>query len=158
MGKFMAEIKYPIKCISYCASNYGTYDRANSFEFWVRGHLIRIVGDKPFSRGDMIWLDEIDYDDLNEEYIVRIRVIDEEPYEEGLPVLSLATSRIVYSSDDFDVIEKDGVKVLKTLSVQTDDSYSLAFISLLYGHGVISCKSKSSGAAFNLDFKLSWKK
>lgn len=153
----MTEIKYPIKCISYCASNYGTYDKANSFEFWVRGHLIRMIGDKPFSRGDMIWLDEIDYDDLNEEYVIRVRVIDDEPYEEGLPVLSLSISRIVYSVDDFDVVEKDGVKILKTISVETDESYSLAFISLLYGDGSIVCKSKTTGAAFNLDFRLSWK-
>ena len=149
--------KFPIKCIVYCASNYGTYDRANSFEFWVRGHLIRIIADKPFSRGDMIWLDDIYFDDLKLEYVIKVRVIDDDPYEEGLPVLSLATSRIVYSVDDFEVHEKDGVKVLNAISVETDGNYSLAFISLLYGDGAISCKSRSTGAAFNLDFSLTWK-
>lgn len=153
----MPETKFPIKCLSYCASSFGSHDRINSFEFWVRGHLVRIIGDKPFSRGDMIWLDSIDYDDLKDEYIISIRVIDDEPYESGLPVLSLSISRVVYSVDDFDIIEKDGVKILKTISVNTDDSYSLAFIALLYGDGSICCKSKSTSAAFDLDFKLSWK-
>lgn len=157
MVNVMKETKYPIKCLCYCASNYGTYDRLNSFEFWVRGHLIRIVGDKPFARGDMIWLDSIDYNDLKDEYIINIRVIDDEPYEEGLPVLSLAISRMVYSVTDFDICEKDGIKILKSIYVETDNSFSLAFISLLYGEGSIVCKSESTGAAFSLDFNLDWK-
>lgn len=152
----MRNIKYPIKCICYCASNYDSQEKKVSFDFWVRGHLIRIIGDKPFSRGDMIWLDEITYNERTDEYILSIRVIDDEPYEEDLPVLILSVSRLLYSVDDFDIVEKDGVRLLKSIYVHTDESLSLAFISLVYGDGRIFCKSKSTKAIFDLDFKLSW--
>lgn len=152
----MRDIKYPIKAISYCASNCGNSDRKHSFEFWVRGHLIRVIGDKPFSRGDMIWIDEIKYDWSDNTYYIMTRVIDDEPYESNLPVLSIAVSRMIYSVTDFKIKEEGNIKVLEHMYIKTDDSYSLAFISLVSGEARINCKSESTNASFNMDFILKW--
>lgn len=149
--------KFPIKAISYCASNYGSIDNQHSFEFWIRGHLIRIIGDKPFSRGDMIWIDDITYDWSEDTYYIHTRIIDDEPYEEGLPVLSIAVSRMIYSVTDFETKADGDIKVLEKLYIETDNSYSVVFISLISGVARISCRSPSTNASFNMDFIVDWK-
>lgn len=153
----MKNIKFPIKAISYCASNCGNIDNKHSFEFWIRGHLIRVIGDKPFSRGDMIYIDEIKYDWDVDTYYIMTRVIDDEPYEKDLPVLSIAVSRMIYSVTDFKVRTEGNIQVLEHLYIETDNSYSVAFISLISGDARINCRSPSTNVAFNMDFNLNWK-
>ena len=53
------QITLPIRCISYYASDKSSLDNKNSYEFWLRSKLTRIICDKPFSRGDVLQIDSI---------------------------------------------------------------------------------------------------
>ncbi len=152
----MNKVTLPVKAISYCASTYSVIDHQNSFEFWIRGHLIRVIGDKPFSRGDMIWIDSIEYSQTDDTYYIMIRVIDDQPYEQNLPVLNISVSRMIYSVNDFEINDEGDITLLKTIYISTDNSYSVVFISLLGGPARLSCHSPSMGASFSLDYSLDW--
>lgn len=152
----MSKISLPVKAISYCASTYNRIDGKNSFEFWTRGHLIRIVGDKPFSRGDMIWIDEIGFSRRDNTYFIKVRVIDDQLYESNLPVLSIAVSRLVYSVCDFEIEQEGDISLLDTFYVDTDDSYSVILITLLGGSARLNGYSPSMNTSFSFDFNLNW--
>ena len=86
-------LNFPIKCISYFASNKNKIDNKQSFEWWFRGFLVRIISEKSFARGDILIIKNIVKD--NNKILINVDVSDEEytPY----PVLTFISSRLVYN-------------------------------------------------------------
>lgn len=147
---------YPIKAIVYNASSINSIDNLNSFEFWVRGHLIRIVGDKAFSRGDMCEILSIEKRQDGE--YIQIRILDDEPFDESLPALMLATSRLVYNDfSSFEITTRGDIEILKTIEVTSDNNLSLSFITLIgKGYSKIQAIDSKFENLFDIELELSY--
>lgn len=147
-------LEYPIKCISYYASNKNQIDKKHSFEWWMRGKLIRIISDKAFARGDILNIKNI-YDNTNNITIINVSVNNEE-YQQ-YPVLSFVSSRLVYNKySKFEAIPDNNIKILKQLEQINNNNYSIGFIILISESGTIKVQDSFMNNYFDINCNLSW--
>lgn len=148
-----SKITFPFRCISYYASDKSPLDGKQSYEFWCRGKLTRIICNKPFSRGDVLEIKSIQ--DNSNGIFIDTTLVDE--WEEEYPVLNFISGRLVYNKwADFEYECSDGIVVLKTIEQVLSDNYSIGFIVLTYQSGKILCKDKVSKNEFEVFINLSW--
>lgn len=148
--------EFPIRAIVYNASSVNSIDNYNSFEFWVRGYLIRIVGDKAFSRGDMCEI--VSIEKKQDGKYINIRVLDDEEFDQNLPTLMLATSRLVYNDfSSFEISTRGDIEVLDTIEVTSDNNLSLSFITLVgKGYSKIQAVDSKFENFFDIELELSY--
>ena len=84
-------------------------DGNNSYEFWLRGKCIRIICNKPFSRGDVLEVKSIK--DTSSGVIIDTIVIDE--VGKRISVLNFISGRLVIYNKwvDFKYITTDGIQI-----------------------------------------------
>lgn len=146
-------LNLPIKCISYFASNKNRIDNKQSFEWWFRGFLVRIISDKSFARGDILIIKNIIKD--NNKILIDVDVSNEE-YQQ-YPVLTFISSRLVYNKySDFEFNTSPAIKILQLLEQVIDDNYSVGFIILANDSGFIKATDNVLKNQFDIYFKLSW--
>lgn len=146
-------LNFPIKCISYFASNKNKIDNKQSFEWWFRGFLVRIISEKSFARGDILIIKNIVKD--NNKILINVDVSDEEytPY----PVLTFISSRLVYNKySDFAFFTTPSIQILQLLEQVINDNYSIGFIILASDNGVIKATDNVLKNQFDIYLKLSW--
>lgn len=149
-------LEYPINCISYYASNKSQIDKKNSFEWWMRGKLVRIVADKAFARGDMLVINKI-YDNVFNTTIIDVNV-NNSTYVQ-YPVLGFVSGRLVYNKNSkFDVITDDHVSILKQIEQINNDNYSIGFVVLIKDSGTIKVQDPYMNNYFDINCTLSWNK
>ena len=150
----LEKIVTPFKCISYYVSTKSTIDDKNSYCYWFRGKLIRIISDKPFARGDMLIVKSISTAS-NGGTIIDVTV-DSGKYQK-LPVLSFVSTRLVYNKySDFEFTSTPGITILKIIEQVMDDNYSACFITLSETTGVIHAVDKYMNNYFDINIGLSW--
>jgi hypothetical protein len=149
-------LEFPIKCISYYASNRNQVDKKHSFEWWMRGKLVRIISDKMFARGDMLIINNIS--EINNAIIINVSV-DTGPYEPA-PVLSFVSSRLVYNKySKFEATADEGITILSQIDqITNDDNYSIGFLLLVEKSGVVHVKDTFMNNFFDVNCTLNWEK
>lgn len=141
------------KCISYYASDKSVLDGKNSYEFWMRGKLTRIICDKPFSRGDILLINKIE--DVQLGTIIETTLVDE--WEADLPVLVFVSGRIIYNKwANFSYKLSKGIEIIKTIEQILNDNYSIGFILLVKKTGKIVCEDTMTGNNFDIFLNLEW--
>lgn len=146
-------ITFPIRCISYYASDKSSLDNKNSYEFWLRSKLTRIICDKPFSRGDVLQIDSIN--DTSSGIVINTTLIDE--WQEEYPVLCFVSGRLIYNKwVDFNCTPSEGIQILKPIEQVLSDNYSLGFILLVYQSGKITCVDTLTQNRFDIHINLKW--
>ena len=153
MSTNLENIEFPFRCISYYASDKSPLDGKHSYEFWMRSFLVRIVCDKPFSRGDVLQVESITKNNVG--ILINVTVIDE--WEEEYPVLNFISGRLIYNKwVDFKYEATEGIQIISPIEQILSDSYSLGFVILAYKSGKISCNDTMTGNAFDVYINLSW--
>ena len=153
MSTNLENIEFPFRCISYYASDKTPLDGNHSYEFWMRSFLVRIVCDKPFSRGDVLQVESITKNNVG--ILINVTVIDE--WEEEYPVLNFISGRLIYNKwVDFKYEATEGIQIISPIEQILSDSYSLGFVILAYKSGKISCNDTVTGNAFDVYINLSW--
>lgn len=148
-----SNFSFPLRCISYYASSKSKLDNKNSYEFWLRGKCIRIICDKPFSRGDVLEIQSIK--DINSGTIIETKLIDE--WQEEYPVLNFISGRLIYNKwVDFECIASEGIQILKPIEQILSENYSIGFIVLVYKSGKISCTDKITNNKFDIYISLDY--
>lgn len=151
----LEETKLPFKCISYYASSKSQIDGKNSYCYWFRGKLIRIIADKPFARGDILNIISIETNSNNG--IIINTTVDTGDYEK-YPVLSFVSTRLVYNKySDFEFVTSPEIKIIKTIDQIMDDNYSVCFIILTDATGTIHAIDKRTNNYFDINISLDWK-
>lgn len=146
-------LNFPIKCISYFASNKNKIDNKQSFEWWFRGFLVRIISEKSFARGDILIIKNIIKD--NNKILINVDVSDEE--YTSYPVLTFISSRLVYNKySDFTFFTSPSIQILQLLEQVINDNYSIGFIILASDNGVIKATDSVLKNQFDIYLKLSW--
>lgn len=146
-------ITFPVRCISYYASDKSSLDNKNSYEFWLRSKLTRIICNKPFSRGDVLQIDSID--DTSSGIVINTTLIDE--WQEEYPVLCFVSGRLIYNKwVDFNCTPSEGIQILKPIEQVLSDNYSLGFILLVYQSGKITCVDTLTQNRFDIHINLKW--
>lgn len=153
MSTNLENIEFPFRCISYYASDKSPLDGKHSYEFWMRSFLVRIICDKPFSRGDVLQVESITKNNVG--ILINVTVIDE--WEEEYPVLNFISGRLIYNKwVDFKYEATEGIQIISPIEQILSDSYSLGFVILAYKSGKISCNDTVTGNAFDVYINLSW--
>jgi len=143
----------PVRCISYYASSKSALDNKNSYEFWLRGKCIRIICDKPFSRGDVLEIQSIK--DTASGTVIETQLIDE--WQEEYPVLNFISGRLIYNKwVDFECSATEGIQILKPIEQVLSENYSIGFIVLVYKSGKIMCYDKLTNNKFDVYISLSF--
>lgn len=141
------------RCISYYASSKSVIDNKQSYEFWIRGKCIRIICNKPFARGDVLEINNIE--DISSGTLITTTLIDE--WQEEYPVLNFISGRLIYNKwTDFEYTATEGIEIIKPIEQVLSDNYSIGFIVLAYKSGKISCMDKVSHNQFDIHISLSW--
>ena len=154
MNTNLEQIKLPIRCISYYASDKSILDNKHSYEFWMRSKLTRITCDKPFSRGDVLEIYNIL--DTSAGILLEARLINE--WSKEYPVLNFVSGRLIYNKDvSFKYTTSDKIKILRPIEQILSDNYSIGFIILAYDSGKISCIDTNYNNKFDIYINLSWK-
>lgn len=147
-------LEYPIRCISFYASNKSSFDKNNSFEWWMRGKLVRIIADKAFARGDILNITSITD---NQNSIIIKATVDNGPYE-VLPVLSFVSCRLVYNKNShFEAITPNDIQIIKQIDQLNNNNYSIGFIILVFNNGgTIKVQDVKNNNYFDINCTLSW--
>ena len=144
---------FPIRCISYYASSKSGLDNKQSYEFWLRGVCIRIICDKPFARGDVLEIQNIENN--NSGVLITTKLINE--WEQEYPVLNFISGRLIYNKwAKFEYEVTDGIQILRPIEQILSNNLSLGFIVLCYNSGKISCVDKQSDNRFDIYINLNW--
>lgn len=146
-------INFPIRVISYYASNKSKIDNKYDFCFWMRCKLTRIVCDKPFARGDVLQINNITETSSN--ILIETTLIED--WEKEYPVLVFVSGRLIYNKwAEFEFTPSEGIQILKPIEQILSDNYSIGFILLVYKSGIIKCIDKTTNnyldIHINLDF------
>lgn len=153
MNTNLETINFPFRCISYYASSKSKIDNKNSYEFWLRGKCIRIICNKPFSRGDVLEIKSIK--NTSNGIMIDSEIIDE--WEQEYPVLNFISGRLVYNKwVNFECVPSEGIQILNKIEQILSDSYSIGFIILAYKTGKITCNDTVTGNAFDIYINLNW--
>lgn len=135
-----------IKLPTYCVLNYQSeegVDRLNSYNFWFTSSLIRVIGDKPFGRGDIARITEVRHS-TETEWCVYCEIlgspeygddIPEEAYEKGeIPTFIFTTTKIYTNVDsDYQFFSSDNVQILMACSAVMNDNKSYTVGVLVKG-------------------------
>lgn len=119
---------------------------APSFDFWFTSSLIRIIADKPFSRGDLAYIKEIKHPSDTEWNII-IEVVGSLPtdpkYKEvmegrdnldDIPSLVIATTRIYLDiTSDLHLYSSDNVEILLNCASSMNNNKSYTAVVLIAG-------------------------
>ena len=147
------DITYPIRVISYYASNKSKIDGKNDFCFWMRCKLTRIICDKPFARGDVLQINSIT--DTPSGIIIDTTLIED--WEKEYPVLNFVSGRLIYNKwADFEFTPYEGIQIIKPIEQILSDNYSIGFILLVYKSGIIKCVDKTTKNYFDVHINLNW--
>lgn len=147
-------LDFPIRCISYYSSNLSSIDNRHSFEYFFRHKLLRIRGNKPFARGDMLNITSMA--ETNSGVVLDAAVVTDEEYQRA-PVLLFVSNRFVfnpYSEFSYDV--QGDVQLLKVVDTTIDENYSSAFICLARGDGTIVCTEPIFKNNYDIKIGLNW--
>ena len=151
-----ANLNYPLRCISYYSSNLSTIDSRHSFEYFFRHKLLRIRGDKPFARGDM--LDITNMQETSTGVVMDAAVVTQEEYSPA-PVLVFVSNRFVYNPyADFSYETSGGVQLINVVETNIDDNFSSAFICLVTDAGQITCTDPIFQNNYDIKISLDWSK
>lgn len=149
----ISNFSLPMRCISYYASSKSGLDGKQSYEFWLRGVCIRIVCDKPFARGDVIEIQNIE--DNNSGVLITTKLIDE--WEQEYPVLNFISGRLIYNRwAEFQYEATDGIEIIKPIEQILSNNLSVGFIILCYKSGKISCIDTKTDNIFDVFINLTW--
>lgn len=146
-------LNLPFRCISYYASDKSALDGKHSYEFWTRSKLTRIICDKPFSRGDVLQINDI----INTSscLLLDATLIDE--WQEEYPVLNFISCRVVYNKwANFKYTATEGIQIIYPIEQVLNDNYSIGFVVLAYKSGKISCVDTVTHNKFDIFINLSW--
>lgn len=131
----------------YIILNYQSFkgiDGNPSYDFWFTSSLIRVIGDKPFSRGDIAEIQNIRTPSPTE-WIIDVHVIgdpavDPEAKEvaseitEEIPTLMFATNKIYLDkSSDVHVYGSDNVEILLNCSSSMNNNKAYTIAVLITG-------------------------
>lgn len=146
-------ITFPIRCISYYASDKSILDGKHSYEFWMRSKLTRIVCNKPFSRGDVLQINNIK--NTSTGILIETELVDE--WQEEYPILNFISGRLVYNKwINFSYTASEGIQILAPIEQVLYDNYSIGFIVLAYKSGKISCIDSVTNNNFDIFINLSF--
>ena len=149
----ITNLSFPFRCISYYASSKSSVDGKQSYEFWLRGKCIRIVCNKPFSRGDVLQVNNIS--ENNSGVLIETEVIDE--WEQEYPVLNFISGRLIYNKwANFEYKATEGIQIVKPIEQILSNNFSLGFIVLCYKSGKISCVDTKTDNRFDIHINLEW--
>lgn len=149
----ITNLSFPFRCISYYASSKSSVDGKQSYEFWLRGKCIRIVCTKPFSRGDVLQVNNIT--ENNSGVLIETEVIDE--WEQEYPVLNFISGRLIYNKwANFEYKATEGIQIIKPIEQILSNNFSLGFIVLCYKSGKISCVDTKTDNRFDIHINLEW--
>jgi hypothetical protein len=130
----------------------------NSYEYGFSTHSFKIVGDKPFSRGDIVEILSHNQESRNQ-YRINVRVLGDpainsrvssnEPRIE-IPTLLFLSSRIYLSEfSSFQIERAINAKILAFEGVKQDQSKIYAVAALVSGaEANIKCMDPNSGVKF----------
>lgn len=144
-------ITFPVRCMSLYASSVGI-DERDSFNFWIRSRLIRVICDKPFARGDILEISHVD--DMENGVFIYTKLIEE--CVEEYPTLNFISGRVVYSKDSsFVCTSSKNIKIVKKIEQILNEDYSLGFVVLAYDSGKIECIDKQNKNYFECYINVS---
>ena len=147
------KINFPIRCISYYASDKSELDGKNSYEFWLRSKLTRIICNKPFSRGDVLQINSIEENSSG--IFIYTELIEE--WQEEYPVLCFVSGRLIYNKwAKFEYVPTEGIQILQPIEQILSDNYSLGFILLVYKAGKVVCTDNLTQNRFDIHIDLKW--
>lgn len=146
---------------TYCFLIYSSTlapDGSNSYEFGFGSNFFRLIGDRPFGRGDIAQITEIDSWNPHELKIyvkvlgdprVQGRYFDEKQRIE-IPTLLFLSSRISLSEySQYEIDSTINSRVLSLQAVTQDRNKIYAVAALVYGaEAKIICKNSMSGVRF----------
>ncbi len=146
----LQNINFPIRVISYYASSKGI-DGKNSFNFWMRSALIRIISNKPFARGDVLEITSLEKTESG--IIINVNVIEE--WEAEYPVLCFVSGRLTYNKwSNFKYTTTAGIQILYPIEQLLSTNYSIGFIVLVYKSGKILCDDDGMDNHLEIDITL----
>jgi hypothetical protein len=133
----------------------------NSYEYGFANHTFSIIGDKPFSRGDVVRIHNYGKESRNE-FRINVHVIgdpklcvdEEEAFDTRsrieIPTLVFLSSRIYLSEySEYNIIENTNAKVLDFQGVQQDHNKIYAVAALVSSSEAhIVAEEKTSKAKF----------
>lgn len=143
---------------TYCILNYQSeegVDKLNSSNFWFTSSLIRIIGDKPFGRGDIAEIVEIKNPTETEWCIYcniigdpSLDIIPDEVYKNGeVPTFLFVTTKIYTNiNSEYEFFSSDNVKILLACSAVMNDNKSYTAAILMKGkQGKVQAVDKVTG-------------
>jgi hypothetical protein len=143
---------------TYCVLNYQSeegVDKLNSSNFWFTSSLIRVIGDKPFGRGDIAKIIEVKHPTETEWCIYceiigdpELDEIPDEVYAEGeVPTFIFVTTKIYTNvASEYEFFSSDNVKVLLACSAVMNDNKSYTAAVLIKGkQGKVQAVDKLTG-------------
>lgn len=143
----------PMRVISYYASTRSPIDKQDSYNYWMRSKLVRIICNKPFARGDVLEIQSIRT--TNNGVLITTKLIEE--WQQEYPVLSFVSGRLVYNkSSVFEHKATDGIQILSPIEQILSNSYSFGLILAVYKSGKISCVDKVCGNKLDIIVGLNW--
>lgn len=147
--------------MSYCFLIYSSSiakDNLASYEFNFATKFFRIVGDRPFGRGDVVEI--LDYKQKNQnEFRIDVRVLGD-PRIKGrrfdqssrieIPTLLFLASRIYLSEfSEYDIVEQVNCEVLSFQSVKQDQNKVYAVAVLANNiNSKLTCREPTTGSVF----------
>lgn len=129
-------------CYSYYSSS-KDIDKKDTYNFWFYGNSIRVEGDKPFSRGDVIKIKDYEFVDRGKglfDYIIYVEVLGDPKIDNmtdipnNLPVLLIATTPIPLSEySEYEIIADNNSQILQVLESEKEKSKKYTVILLMHG-------------------------
>ena len=119
-------------------------DGKPSYNFWFTSSLIRVIGDKPFARGDIALIEDITKPSPTE-WNIKVRIIgdyriDKEATDlvsslsEEIPTLIFATTKIYLDeTSDMHIYGSDNIEILLNCSSVMNNNKSYTIAALVKG-------------------------
>jgi hypothetical protein len=129
-------------------------DGKPSYNFWFTSSLIRVIGNKPFSRGDIAEITDIKkvsgtewniHVNILGDYTIDPEAMDlvQSIQEDEIPTLIFATTKIYLDKDsDLHIYTTDNIEILLNCSSEMNNNKSYTIAALVKG---------SQGKIFGLD-------
>lgn len=143
------------KFVFYYASSVNSLDNKNSFEFWFNSGIIRIIADRPFARGDLGIIKDIDLQNR----IIYVEVLDMvEADNQPLPILLFVASRIHFNeySDFYAFSKSEDIKIISVFSSIQDNNLLPAVVLLAKDSGTITLYEEKFSNEFDLIINIEW--
>lgn len=143
----------PMRVISYYASNKSSVDKLDSYDYWMRSKLVRIVCNKAFARGDVLEIESIKNSESG--ILITTKLIEE--WQEEYPLLCFVSDRLVYNKyASFEFYPTEGINVLSKIEQVLSDNYSFGLVLAVYESGKVACVDKKGGNKTDIVVNLNW--